>query len=78
VQLDSRMDDPHGAIAAYGRSVALLSEVMERVMAGENTERRRPSGRRASVAAQEDEIRRLKSIVGVLVNITSPYSDGNF
>jgi hypothetical protein len=66
VQLDSRMDDPHGAIVAYGRSVSLLQEVMHRVMAGEDsTESRRRNGRRRSVVAQEEEIRRLKAIVGL-------------
>ena len=64
VQLDSTNDDPHGAVEAYGKSVALLSEVMERVMRGEDsTERRKRNGRRRSVVAQEEEVRRLKSIV---------------
>lgn len=64
VKLDSTNDDPHAAIVAYGRSVALLSEVMERVMRGEDTtENRRRNGRRRSVVAQEEEVRRLKSIV---------------
>jgi hypothetical protein len=64
VQLDSTNDDPHAAVMAYGRSVALLSEVMERVRRGEDsTERPRRNGRRRSVVAQEEEVRRLKSIV---------------
>lgn len=64
VRLDSTNDDPYGAVVAYGRSVALLSEVMERVMRGEDsTESRRRNGRRRSVVAQEEEVRRLKSIV---------------
>jgi hypothetical protein len=64
VKLDSTNDDPHGAVIAYGKSVALLSEVMERVMRGEDsTETRRRNGRRRSVVAQEEEVRRLKSIV---------------
>jgi hypothetical protein len=64
VKLDSTNDDPHGAIVAYGRSVALLKEVMERVRRGEDSsEGRRRNGRRRSVVAQEEEIRRLKSIV---------------
>lgn len=63
VQLDSTNDDPHAAVMAYGRSVALLSEVMERVRRGEDsTERPRRNGRRRSVVAQEEEVRRLKSI----------------
>lgn len=65
VQLDSTNDDPHGAVLAYGKSVALLSEVMERVMRGEDSteSHRRTNGRRRSVVAQEEEVRRLKSIV---------------
>lgn len=64
VQLDATNDDPHAAVIAYGRSVALLSEVMERVRRGEDsTEGRRRNGRRRSVVAQEEEVRRLKSIV---------------
>lgn len=64
VQLDATNDDPHAAVIAYGRSVALLSEVMERVRRGEDTsDGRRKNGRRRSVVAQEEEVRRLKSIV---------------
>ncbi|KAJ4489485.1 hypothetical protein C8J55DRAFT_603782 [Lentinula edodes] len=64
VQLDSMNDNPELAVAAYGRSVALLSEVMERVRNGEESTEstRRRNGRRRSVFAQEDEIRRLQSI----------------
>ncbi|KAL0950923.1 hypothetical protein HGRIS_007679 [Hohenbuehelia grisea] len=65
VSLDSTNDDPVAAVAAYGRSVALLSEVMERVRRGEDsteTSSRRRSGRRRSIVAQEEEVRRLKSI----------------
>lgn len=67
VQLDSTNDDPYGAVVAYGKSVALLSEVMERVMRGEDSteSHRRRNGRRRSVVAQEEEVRRLKSIVSV-------------
>lgn len=66
VQLDSTNDDPHAAVLAYGRSVALLSEVMERVRRGEDTtERTKRNGRRRSVVAQEEEVRRLKSIVRI-------------
>lgn len=65
VRLDSTNDDPYAAVAAYGRSVSLLSEVMERVMRGEDTteSHRRRNGRRRSVVAQEEEVRRLRSIV---------------
>lgn len=64
VQLDATNDDPHAAVIAYGRSVALLSEVMERVRSGEDSsDGRRRNGRRRSVVAQEEEVRRLKSIV---------------
>ncbi|KZT21670.1 hypothetical protein NEOLEDRAFT_1181510 [Neolentinus lepideus HHB14362 ss-1] len=64
VRLDSSNDDPYGAIVAYGRSVALLQEVMGRVMRGEDSteSHRRRNGRRRSVVAQEEEVRRLKSI----------------
>ncbi|KAI0785992.1 hypothetical protein C8Q75DRAFT_721701 [Abortiporus biennis] len=63
VQLDSTNNDPYGAVQAYGKSVALLSEVMERVMRGEDsTEGKKRNGRRRSVVAQEEEVRRLKSI----------------
>jgi hypothetical protein len=66
VKLDSTNDDPYGAVMAYGRSVALLSEVMERVRRGEDsTEPRRRNGRRRSVVAQEEEVKRLKTIVSV-------------
>lgn len=64
VQLDSTNDNPYAAVMAYGRSVALLSEVMERVRRGEDsTEHRRRNGRRRSVVAQEEEVRRLQNIV---------------
>ena len=64
VQLDSTNDNPRAAVEAYARSVALLSEVMERVRRGEESSevRRR---RRRSVAAQEEEIRRLQNIVSL-------------
>lgn len=65
VQLDSTNDHPEEAVMAYGRSVALLSEVMERVRRGESSEvtGRRRNGRRRSVVAQEEEVRRLQNIV---------------
>jgi hypothetical protein len=64
VELDTN-DDPHGAVVAYGKSVALLSEIMERVINGEDSHEsvRRKGGRRRSVVAQEEEVRRLKAIV---------------
>jgi hypothetical protein len=62
VEIDGRMDDPHGAIVAYARSVALLSQVMQRVMAGKDSTET-GLGRRRSVVAREEEIRRLRSIV---------------
>jgi hypothetical protein len=66
VRLDSTNDDPYAAVVAYGKSVALLSEVMERVIrGGDSTEpQKRKNGRRRSVVAQEEEVRRLRSIVG--------------
>ena len=69
VKLDSTNDDPYGAVVAYGKSVALLSEVMERVMRGEDgpDSHRRKNGRRRSVVAQEEEVRRLKSIVSAAI-----------
>jgi len=63
VQLDSTNESPEAAVNAYAQSVALLSEVMERVRNGEDstdTHRRR---RRRSVAAQEAEVKRLQNIV---------------
>ncbi|KAK0198645.1 hypothetical protein F5146DRAFT_1131610 [Armillaria mellea] len=63
VQLDSNNNNPQGAVMAYGRSVALLSEVMERVRRGEDTtEPKRRNGRRRSSVAQEEEVRRLQKI----------------
>lgn len=65
VRLDSTNDDPYAAVVAYGKSVALLSEVMERVIRGEESTEpnKRKNGRRRSVVAQEEEVRRLRSIV---------------
>jgi hypothetical protein len=67
VKLDSTNDDPYGAVVAYGKSVALLSKVMERVINGEDSHEsvRRKGGRRRSVVAQEEEVRRLKAIVRI-------------
>lgn len=76
VRLDTTNDDPIGAIQAYSRSVALLSEVMERVMRGEDTNDngrdRRRGGRRRSVVAKEEEVRRLRSIVSSFSFFTCP------
>jgi len=68
VKLDSTNDDPYGAVVAYGKSVALLSKVMERVINGEdpNESVRRRGGRPRSVVAQEEEVRRLKAIVRLI------------
>ena len=70
VRLDSTNDDPYAAVVAYGKSVALLSEVMERVIrGGDSTEpQKRKNGRRRSVVAQEEEVRRLRSIVSRFPN----------
>lgn len=76
VQLDATNDDPHGAVLAYAKSVQLLGEVMERVMRGEDAsghghagsadgDERRKGGRRRSVVAKEEEVRRLKAIVSL-------------
>ena len=76
IRLDSTNDDPYAAVAAYGKCVALLSEVMERVIRGEestDSTRRRDGGRR-SVAAQEEEVKRLRSIVGYFSNCNCPLS----
>lgn len=74
VRIDATGDDPQGAVVAYARSVALLNEVMERVMRGEDTDaaRRRNPGRRKSVVAKEDEARRLRSIVSKTIHIFVP------
>jgi hypothetical protein len=75
VRLDSTNDDPYGAVVAYGKSVALLSKVMERVMSGEdsNDSVRRRGGRRRSVVAQEEEVRRLKAIVRLTCHLLFPF-----
>ncbi|KAF7310690.1 hypothetical protein HMN09_00611900 [Mycena chlorophos] len=63
VQLDSTNEEPEAAVIAYARSVALLSEVMERVRRGEDSTERRRNGRPRSAVAQEEEVRRLQNIV---------------
>lgn len=80
VQLDSTNDDPHAAIIAYGRSVALLSEVMERVRRGEDSTEnsRRRNGRRRSVVAQEEEVRRLQAIVSAPSDHRAACADSTF
>ena len=65
VQLDSTNDNPEAAVQAYAQSVALLSEVMERVRRGDESTMDSRRRRRRSVAAQEDEIRRLQNIVRI-------------
>ncbi|TFK40963.1 hypothetical protein BDQ12DRAFT_416417 [Crucibulum laeve] len=62
VQLDSTNDNPQAAVNAYAQSVALLSQVMERVRRGEESTESRSGRRRRSVAAQEEEVRRLQNI----------------
>lgn len=62
VLLDSTNEDPEAAVQAYARSVALLNEVMDRVQRGEDSTESRRTHRRRSVAAQEEEVRRLQSI----------------
>ncbi|KAF7319970.1 hypothetical protein MKEN_00780900 [Mycena kentingensis (nom. inval.)] len=62
VQLDSTNEEPEAAVIAYARSVALLSEVMERVRRGEDSTERRRNGRPRSAVAQEEEVRRLQNI----------------
>jgi hypothetical protein len=75
VRLDSTNDDPYGAVVAYGKSVALLSKVMERVINGEDSSEsvRRRGGRRRSVVAQEEEVRRLKAIVRIVLRLLCPF-----
>ena len=73
VRIDASNDDPHAAVMAYAKSVALLNEVMERVMRGEDTDSKRKNGsRRRSVVAKEDEARRLRSIVRTLDLLCTP------
>lgn len=79
VRLDSTNDDPYGAVVAYGKSVALLSKVMERVINGEDSTEsvRRRGGRRRSVVAQEEEVRRLKAIVRIVFPLALPFPSLN-
>jgi hypothetical protein len=60
VEIDGRIDDSHGAIITYARRsvAALLSKVMQRIMPGKDSTGT-GLGRRRSVVAQEEEIRRL-------------------
>ena len=68
VKLDSTDGDRHGAIVAYGKSIALLREVMEHDIKDEdpNDSVRQKGGRRRSVVAQEEEVHRLKAIVRLI------------
>jgi hypothetical protein len=68
VQLDSTNEDPEAAVQAYAQSVALLSEVMERVRRGEDSTESRRGHRPRSVAAQEEEVRRLQNIVSYFLS----------
>ena len=63
VQLDSTNDNPVAAVNAYAQSVALLSEVMERVRNGEDSTESNRRRQRRSISAQEKEVRRLQNIV---------------
>lgn len=71
VQLDSTNDNPVAAVNAYAQSVALLSEVMERVRNGEDSTDSNRRRQRRSVSAQEKEVRRLQNIVSSLFITTS-------
>jgi hypothetical protein len=68
VKLDSTDGDPHGAAVAYGKSVALLREVVERDVNDEdsNDSVRWRGGRQKSVVAREEGVRRLKAIVRLI------------
>ena len=66
VQLDSTNDNPVAAVNAYAQSVALLSEVMERVRNGEDSTESNRRRQRRSISAQEKEVRRLQNIVSWL------------
>lgn len=68
VQLDSTNDNPVAAVNAYAQSVALLSEVMERVRSGEDSTDPHRRRQRRSVSAQEKEVRRLQNIVSLHFN----------
>ena len=63
VQLDSTNDNPVAAVNAYAQSVALLSEVMERVRNGEDSTESNRRRQRRSISAQEKEVKRLQNIV---------------
>ncbi|KAL5531835.1 hypothetical protein ACEPAF_5398 [Sanghuangporus sanghuang] len=75
VRLDSTGNDPHGAIRAYGESVALLNEVMEHGMHGEVRK-----GQKGSTA--QEQLLRLRSIhdtyanrmsaLGLIYNLPTP------
>jgi len=58
VQFDSTNECPEAAVNAYAQSVALLSEVIERVRNVEDS-----ANTRKSFEAREDEIKRLQAIV---------------
>ena len=66
VQLDSTNDNPVAAVNAYAQSVALLSEVMERVRNGEDSTESNRRRQHRSISAQEKEVRRLQNIVSWL------------
>jgi len=58
VQFDSKNGYPEAAVNAYAQSVALLSEVIERVRNVKDS-----ANTRKSFAPPEDEIKRLQAIV---------------
>jgi hypothetical protein len=59
------------AVNAYAQSVALLSEVMERVRNGEDSTESNRRRQRRSISAQEKEVRRLQNIVSWFFIVTS-------
>ncbi|KAJ7737322.1 hypothetical protein B0H16DRAFT_105837 [Mycena metata] len=88
LQLDSTNEEPEAAVIAYGRSLALIGEVIERIRRGEDsTETRRRNGRPRSALAQEEEVRRLQNIydtyadriniLSIIFDIPVPHSASN-
>ena len=66
VRLDST-GDPNGAVMAYAKSVALLSEVIEKTMREDSTGR---NGKGRSVSSKEEELQRIKQVVSVIIVLT--------
>lgn len=65
VLFDSYNDDR--ALVLYEKSVALLREVMERVMKDEDNRRGSDRGRILDLQAQNEDLRRLQSIVSTIM-----------